>query len=343
MADFSEGSKPIPPKVPPAAAAPTKHFTFLLLDGFSLLSYATSKETLRIANRAAGWQAFSWTTVSQDGRPVASSGGDMTYPDGATCDLDRRSVLVICGGDGVESASNSRILGWIRNQAAYGCHVSGLCTAAWTLAEAGLLSSSRATIHWENQDSFGEKFPDIEISGTPVVIDGSCSTTAGGTSAIDLMLEFVADHLGRDIAVSTSERMLYAAIHSLQAASKITAPHRLGLRNEKLRRAIALMDQNLDEDVGMEVIAQKLSISVRQLERLFCVHLKQSPKKYLTGMRLDRARRLLTQTEMSVIEVAIACGFQTGSHFSKIFRRRFDQSPNDLRCGHKFSVGRHVY
>jgi transcriptional regulator GlxA family with amidase domain len=323
------------------AGASQQHFVFLLLDGFSLLSYATARETLRIANRAAGWQAFAWTIVSETGKPVASSDGDLTTPDHAMRVPANRFTLVICGGEDIAAASNDRILGWIRSQAAHGCHVAGLCTAAWTLAKAGLLTAGRATIHWENQDSFCETFPHITITGTPFVIDGRISTTAGGTSAIDLMLSFVAHYLDRRVALATSERMLYSAIHQLQEASRITPPDRLGVNNDKIQRAIGLMDQRLEEDISLAGLADELAISTRQLERLFRAHLMDSPKGYLNKMRLDRAQRLLAQTDMSVIKVASASGFQTASHFSRLFKRRFGHSPHEMRRGRIFEFDHH--
>lgn len=312
----------------------TNHFSFLLLKGFSVLSYVTAVDTLRIANRAAGRTLFTWVTLSEDGEAVTSNQGLQHSVDAKIGPLGRRTTLLVCGGEKIERASTPRVLGWVREQAAHGCHVGGLCTAAWTLAEAGLLNEARTTIHWESEDSFAETFPDITLTGTPFIIDGNRSASAGGTSAIDLMLEVIALRTDRDLALSTAERMIYGSIHKLQGKTMITPSHRIGLATPKIRQAIECMEKHLEEDLAPAEIAEELGFSVRQLERLFRQHLKQSPKKYFTGMRLDRAQRLLLQSSMSVLEVATATGFNSASHFSKTFRKRFGSSPYSMRALH---------
>lgn len=307
------------------------HFAFLLLNGFSPLSYSTAIETLRIANRVAGQIIFNWVTLSESGDPVISNQDLAQVVDSGLTSVDRRTTVLVCGGERIESASTSRILAWIREHAAHGGHVGGLCTAAWTLAEAGLLTSSQTTIHWENEESFSETYPHVVLTRTPFVIDGNRSATAGGTAAIDLMLEFISQIENHELATATSDRLLYGSIRKLQGNSKITHCYRIGLSNPKLRQAIGFMERNLVEEIGPNDVAGELQISVRQLERLFRQHLMQSPKKYLTEMRLERSERLLLQTDMSIIEVAMAAGFSSASQFSKVFRRRFGQSPYKLR------------
>lgn len=315
----------------PYLASSVQHFAFLLLDGFSSLSFTTAVETLRIGNRAASQDVFSWSTHSENGNPVISSQGLHQHVDTDLSTLDRHTVLLVCGGERIETAASPRILGWIRKQAAHGCHVGGLCNAAWTLAEAGLLENSETTIHWENEYSFAERFPNTALTGKPYVLQGNRSATAGGTASIDLILEFIARKAGQSLARTVSERMLYGAIHKLQSNSIITLSSRIGMSNSKMRVAIDFIEQNLDDEIGPNDVAAAAGISVRQLERLFRQHLKQSPKRFLTGMRLDRAYRLLIQTEMSILDIAIASGFSSASCFSKSFVARFGQTPTRIR------------
>ena len=307
------------------------HFAFLMLEGFSALSFITAVETLRIANRAADREIFTWATHSEGGLPVTSSQGLAQLVDAALTSLDRHTTLLVCGGENIERAASPQILSWIRKHAAHGCHIGGLCNGAWVLAEAGLLGALKTTIHWENEESFVEMFPDVSLSGTPFVFDGNRSATAGGTASIDLMLEFITRLVDRNLAHSTSERILYGAIHRLQSSSKITPSYRIGLANSKMRVAIDFIEQNLDSEICPNDVAAVVGVSVRQLERLFRQYLKQSPKKFLTGLRLDRASRLLIQTEMSILDIAIASGFSSASCFSKSFLKRFGQTPTQMR------------
>lgn len=309
-----------------AVAFGSHHFAFLLLEGFSALSYVTAVETLHIANSAAGRDLFTWSTHSENGVSVTSSQGFIQAVEASLTSLDRRTILLVCGGERIERASSTRILGWIRELGVRGCHVGGLCNAAWILAEAGLLRSAKTTIHFENKDSFIEMFPDVELTDRPFVISGKRSATAGGTSAIDLMLEFITRLVDSDLAIVTAERMLYGTIRKLQGNSRITPSYRIGLGNGKISKAIEFFEQNLHEEISTFDVAKILGISHRQLERLFRQHLRQSPKKFLTEMRLDRARRLIVQTEMSILDAATATGFNSASHFSKLFQKRFGGS-----------------
>lgn len=307
------------------------HFIFLLLEGFSLLSFSTAVETLRIANRAAGVRVVTWTTLSETGEPVPSSQGGSFAVDGGLVEQDHRQYVFVCGGDRIEKTATRPVLAWLRKAAVRGCNIGGLCTAAWVLAEAGLLANSKATIHWENRDSFQVRFPEIALSDRPFLIDGGRFTTAGGTSAIDLMLALISQLAGVDIARATAERMLYTSIHWLQSNSTITAPGRMSNGNPRIRQAIALMERQIEEPLSSAEIARKLSISTRQLERLFQRSIGTSPKRHLIGMRLDRSYRLLLQTDIDVTEAAFASGYPSPASFSKAFRRRFGHSPRQLR------------
>jgi len=312
---------------------PPIQFSFLLLENFSLLSFSTAIETLRIANRAAGHPVLIWTTLSETGQPVLSSHGGSFAVDTGLVEQGRREIVIVCGGDRIEKTATRPVLAWLRKAAARGCSIGGLCTAAWALAEAGLLASAKATIHWEQRDSFQERFPWVSLSDRPFVIDGSRFTSAGGTSAIDLLLEMIAKLVGLDLARATAERMLYTSIHRLQLNSTITTPGRMTDRSPRVRQAIALMERQLEEPLQTANIARQLSISTRQLERLFSQSLGVSPKRHLVDMRLDRSYRLLLQTDMPVTEAAVASGFQSTTTFSKAFRRRFGHSPHQLRRG----------
>lgn len=307
------------------------HFSFLLLENFSLLSFSTAIETLRIANRAAGREVFTWTTHSETSQPVLSSQGGEFAVDSGLVDLTRREIVMVCAGEGVEKTATRNVLAWLRRAAACGSGIGGLCTGAWALAEAGLLGSAKATIHWEQRDSFKERFPELRLSDRTFEIDNNRFTSAGGTAAIDLLLELMAARVDIDLARATAERMLYTSIHRLQLNSRVTAPGRLGDQNSRLQQAVTMMEEQLEEPLRTQNIARELSISTRQLERLFNKSLGVSPKRHLVEMRLDRSHRLLLQTDMPVTEAAIASGFQSSSSFSKAFRRRFGQSPHELR------------
>lgn len=303
----------------------------LLLRDFSVLSLSTALETMRIANRLNGTPLFEWRLASGDGKSVRSSlGGDFPVDSGLV-DLRGHETVLVCGGADIRAASDKPILEWLRRQARRGVAAGGLCTAAWTLAKAGLLAGRKATIHWENQASFGEEFPDIGLAATPYVIDGNRYTTAGGTSAIDLILKLIETAHGAALTDKVAEQMIYSSIRLLQDGARISLPHRTAIRNPKILSVIAVMEKNIENPVSPRQFAARIGVSSRQMERLFRKYTGQSPNKYYMQLRLAKSRTLLLQTDMSVIDVALASGFSSASHFARCYRAHFGETPRRLR------------
>ena len=212
--------------------------------------------------------------------------------------------------------------------------MGGLCTAGYTLAKAGLLDGKRATIHWENQDSFSEEFEDVTLTKSVFVIDGNRITTAGGTASIDLMLKIIANDHGEELANLVADQLIYTSIRTDQDTQRLSIPTRIGVRHPKLSQVIRMMEHNIEDPISPASLAKEVGMSTRQLERLFRRYLNRSPKRYYMELRLAKARNLLMQTDMSVINVALACGFASPSHFSKCYRAQYDTTPYRERGTH---------
>jgi transcriptional regulator GlxA family with amidase domain len=103
------------------------------------------------------------------------------------------------------------------------------------------------------------------------------------------------------------------------------------MRNRHLAMAMQLMETHLDDPLCMKDVARQIGLSVRQLERLFQRHLNASPNRHYMVLRMTRARKLLSQTELSITDIALACGFTSPSHFSKKYREYFGQSAQQHR------------
>ncbi|HKL70559.1 GlxA family transcriptional regulator [Salibaculum sp.] len=304
-----------------------RRFVFLMLEEFTLLSFAAAVDCLRIANLMAGRELYTWALAADGGGTVASAGGVSFNVDMDLEELRRDDYLLVCGGRDVQSATTKRIVSWLRREARRGIVIGGLCTAAHTLARAGLLDDKRATIHWENQDSFAEEFPDVNLTKSVFIKDGNRWTTAGGTSSIDLMLQVIADQYGEELASSVADQQIYSSIRTDQDTQRLSIPTRIGVRHPKLSRVIQMMEQNIEEPISPALLAKEVGMSTRQLERLFRRYLNRSPKRYYMELRLQKARNLLMQTDMSVINVALACGFASPSHFSKCYRSHYNTTP----------------
>jgi transcriptional regulator GlxA family with amidase domain len=190
-----------------------------------------------------------------------------------------------------------------------------------------LLDEKRATIHWENHDSFAEDFPEVDLTKSIFVRDGNRISAAGGTASIDLFLRIISDEYGSDLSNAVADQMIYTAIRTDRDSQRLSVPTRIGVRHPKLSKVIQVMEENIEEPISPAILAKDVGMSTRQLERLFRRYLSRSPKRYYMELRLQKARNLLMQTDMSVINVALACGFASPSHFSKCYRAHYDTTP----------------
>jgi len=305
----------------------TRRFVFLLLDRFTMISFAGAIEPLRITNRMLDRQAYTWVFAGEGGTEVRCSNGAAFKLDMGLSDVGRDDTILVCGGIEVQEATTRPVLNWLRREARRGSSIGGICTGSYAMARAGLLDGKRATIHWENQDSFIEEFEDVKLTKSIFVIDGNRMTTAGGTASLDLMLKLIAQDHGEDTANIVADQLIYTSIRTDQDTQRLSIPTRIGVRHPKLSQVIQIMESNIEDPISPATLAEDVGMSTRQLERLFRRYLNLSPKRYYMELRLQKARNLLMQTDMSVINVALACGFASPSHFSKCYRAHYQTTP----------------
>ena len=303
----------------------------VLIPQFSMIALTSAIEPLRLANRASGQPLYAWTLYSVDGHPVTASNGVALHPEGdleaaATC-----RTIMLCSGVDVTRFDDKRLTSWLRRVDRSGADIGGLCTASHILARSGLLEGYRSTIHWENLAGFMEDFPELDISAELYEIDRNRFTCAGGTAAIDMMLYLIAAQHGHELAAAVADQFMHERIRDQHDHQRMALPARLGVRHPKLLGVIELMEANLEEPLSRADLARAAGLSTRQLERLFRKYLNRSPARYYLELRLNRARLLLLQTNMSVIDVALACGFVSASHFSKCYRDHFGRTPRKER------------
>lgn len=311
-----------------AKSFPTHRFGFLTLPNYSMIALTCAVEPLRMANRVCGRDAYVWSIVTADGRPAAASNGLALAPTAALDSVGPVDVLFVCGGIDVQHAVTPPLTGALRRLAQRGIDLGALCTGAYALAKAGLLDRHRAAIHWENMSSLREEFPRIEWTDQLFAIDRDRYTCSGGVAPLDLMLNVIAGHLGGDVAPLISEQFILDRIRSDRDRQHIPLQARVGLFHDTLIKAAALMEAHIEEPMSLDELADAVGVSRRQIERLFKRHLNVVPTRYYLELRLKRARELLLQTPMSIMDITVACGFQSPPHFSKCYRGLFGYPPS---------------
>lgn len=308
-----------------------QHIAFLLIPNFSMMAFTSSIEPLRAANRESGRELYSWMTLSADGQEVTASNGVVLNPAGSVHDDFAADVLFVCAGLRASRFRDERTFGRLRALSRAGMAMGGVCTGPLLLARAELLKGYRCTIHWENVSAFLEMYPRLDITATLYEVDRDRYTCSGGTAPLDMMINSIALDHGQDLAVQVSELMLHHVMRHPHDTQRLSVQHRTGISHPKLLGAIAHMEAYLENPVAVPDLAEASGLSKRQLERLFRDKLGKTPSRYYLELRLARARLLLRQTEMPILQVAVASGFHSASYFARCYREQFGHSPKEER------------
>ena len=311
--------------------ASTRSYGFFLVPNFTLLAFSSAVEPLRMANKLSNQELYRWFTISVDGNPVASSSGIRIPSDYAMTDNMQTGAVFICGGVEVHRSFDPQVLPWLRKLANRKIILGALCTGSYLLAEAKLLKGYRCTIHWENFAGMRERHPDLVVSQELFEIDRDRYTCAGGIAPMDMMLHLIRRQHGSELATAVSEQFICDRIRDNHDRQRVPLRHRIGTGQPKLLEAVSLMEANIEEPMALDELSQHIGLSRRQLERLFKKYLNCVPTRYYLQLRLERARQLLLQTSMPIVDTALACGFISAPHFSKCYRLIFGVPPREER------------
>ena len=300
-----------------------------------MLAFTSAVEPLRAANLLSGRELYRWRAISRDGHPVTASNGLQIMAEASIAsqaapggDLDD---VLVCSGLDAHQFNDKAVFAWLRRAAREGVRIGSVSDGTFILARAGLMNGYKCTIHWQCLPGFAETFPDIEVDAELYRIDRNRFTASGGTAALDLMLHMIELDHGRDLAIAVAEQLLHERIRGDDDRQRMPLRVRLGLGHPKVLEVITLMEENLEEPLSCVELAAGCGVSARQMERLFRKYLGRTPRRYYLQLRLQRARRLLNESSLPVMEVALACGFVSPSHFAKCYREQYNQVPKSTR------------
>jgi transcriptional regulator GlxA family with amidase domain len=316
----------------PADRAALSRLGFLTLPNYSMIACANALEACRMANYVAGETLYAWRIVTLDGAPARASNGLDLQPTSALAAAGELDVLFVCGGVNIRHAVSRKLKDTLRRVARDGVALGALCTGSFILAEAGLLAGHRCAIHWENLAGIREEFPDIDFVEDIFSIDGDRLTCTGGVAPLDMMLTLIEARLGHDLTQRISEQFIVERVRAGTDNQHALTSGRIGGVDPVVTLAARAMENALGAPLKVDEIARAAGVTARQLERLFKRHLGTEPGQFYLSLRLDRARQMLRQTGLSVTEIGVACGFQSMSHFTATYSRRFGHTPRAERA-----------
>jgi transcriptional regulator GlxA family with amidase domain len=319
---------------PRQAPQPTVRHGFVLLPGFSLLALSGATEALAAANEVLEQAAHGVTLLSLDGNPVRAACGTPVTPAAAVAQAPLPDVAWVFAEPPYpepQRDGHAALHAWLRRAAEAGRTLGGVGIGSAVLAQAGLLGGHRATLHWALGEQLAQGHGDVIVSHNVYEVDRQRLSCTGGTASLDLLLAWLGQRHGERVLEALLAHFGLERLRAADERQRAPVGGRAGVPSAKLAEALALMEANLGEPLPTEEIARLVGVSRRQLERLFKQHLDELPSRWYAELRLARARRLLQQTSQSILQIGLACGFASGSHFSNAYRARFGRTPRDER------------
>ena len=292
--------------------------SILLFDRFSNHCLANVLEPLRAANDLSSQQVFEWNIVVLGGQRVRSSSGLRLEADAQLADM-RGDILMVMPSYGFLTHANVTSSRALRAAARRFDILAGLDTGSWLLAEAGLLDDYRATIHWDELDRFSERFSDIDVQKEAVIYDRDRITCGGASTAFALAMQMIEKQHGAALRLRVE--------HLFSGAYAQRPVRRGGIA----ARAVDLMRAHIEEPLPIAQLAQQLGRSQKHLEQQMLARLGAAPQVIYRRIRLERARQLSLDTNISVAEISVRCGYQDASAMTRAFRSEYGTTPQALR------------
>lgn len=326
---------PMPRRAKTATSPPRLRVGFVLLPRFTLTAFSGFVDALRLAadegDRSRQLKC-QWSILGSSSAPIESSCGVSVQPDAQLGDPGDFDYLVVVGGllHGGQKVPRAA-LHYLQRAAAARVNLVGLCTGSFALARAGLLEGRLACVSWFHRDDFVREFPGCRVvSNQMYVVDHQRLTCAGGTSVVHLAAYIIEHTFSRASAV----KALRIMIEKQPLPPRTLQPEFVldkQATDTAVRKAMLLLEQNLNNTLDMRRVAHSVGLGRRQLERRFHQDVGTSPAEYRQRLRLERSRWLLEHTDLSSIDVAFECGFQSGAHFSRTIRKAYGCTPLQLR------------
>ena len=309
-----------------------RQVAFLILPEFSNLGLAAATEPLFVANWLSQRPLFEWKVVSVDGAPVRASNGRPIPVDGDLQAAEQcKSVFVLASFEPQRVVAQRHAIRWLKRLAKFGVEIGGIENGSLLLAEAGLLNGHQVAVHWDNSIGFQEHYPKSQAVMQLFARSRNRITCAGAAAILDMMVAWIEWHADAELATEVADHLLLGRPRPANTAQRAAAVDSRGSSDAAVMRARALMARHIDEPLTCGEIARRVGLSLRQIERRFHDELRSSVLQQYRQIRMTKAHQLLQQTELSVTDVAFACGFASPEYFCRLYRSLFGRSPSHDR------------
>lgn len=299
----------------------------LVTPGAAMADLGAITQPLHCANALAGRPRYRWRYVSEDGAAVRLACGAELRCCGGLEEVHRNSLIVL-NGAAPSRTGESRLAHWIRRQYRIGNRFILLGSAVFSMARTGVLDGCAIAVHWEWKALFQELFDDVKATDqlytlTPRICASTCSD-----ATIELTLTLIEDQHGADLARQVREQLNRPELRPPSTPQSIPLALRYGTRNPTFLAIVERILSQFAEDITVRDLCREFNISRRHLERQFASRTGMSPLRFIKDCRLRKAHQLMQVTDMSVLDVALACGFQSAACFRAAFKRKYGMTPS---------------
>jgi transcriptional regulator GlxA family with amidase domain len=306
------------PSVPQARAG------FLLLEHFSLPAFTQALDTVVTANLLRP-ELFLTKTFGLTEGEVISDLGLVIRPDArlSHAEIQQLDLLVVCGGYRTALKADDALIGLLHDAAEQGITLAGIWNGAWFLGRAGVLDGYRCAIHPEHRPALAEIAKLSQVTSEAYVVDRDRLTASSPNGTFYMALEWIRGLHDKALTDAIEDILAFEASRYRRIKPTLSVSV-----SGPLREVVNLMDANLEEPLEMDALCLYAGRSRRQIERLFKEQLGTTPQRYYMDLRITEARRLLQHTTLTIVEVSVACGFVSPSHFSKCYSAYFGYRPS---------------
>ncbi|NNE96807.1 MAG: GlxA family transcriptional regulator [Acidimicrobiales bacterium] len=292
-------------------------------------------EPFRVANHLLNDRWFEWEVVSADSQAVVASNGVKVEVDGDLAAANGADLTIVCASWFPERHGSPEVLRWLRKRAADGMRLGGVDTGSFVLAAAGVLDRQEATCNYDVLDAFRYRFPKVIVSDALYVADARHVTCSGSTAPLDLAVTLVGQAQGEQLADRVASHMFHQRFGGSSRSQLGIVQDGMDVEDARLAAATVAVRDNLSHPLSVVELADRAGTSPRNLRRLFSQAFGETPSAYSMRIRLARARQLVLHTELRMLDVALATGFEGPEHFSRSYSASFGTAPLRDRKEHR--------
>jgi transcriptional regulator GlxA family with amidase domain len=314
-----------------------KRIGFIGFDGVVAIDLAGPVEAFTCAEIRQGEsgpkRCYEVVTIGLSNRPFVAESGLVFKPQKTFKNAPPLDTLVVPGGSGLRKPQIGKpVAAFVKARAKSTRRIVSICTGIYGLAETGLLAGRKVTTHWRHAQNVAHRFPELQVDDNAIFLkDGSFYTSAGATAGIDLSLSLIEEDYGPRVAMAVARELV---VYLKRSGGQEQYSEPLQFQTQSISRLSELstwMLTHLNGDLSVEVLAAKACLCPRHFSRRFKIEFGETPAEFVERLRLDEARRRLSDSDNSIENVGLSVGFKSADAFRRAFERRLELNPSDYR------------